>query len=87
MNYDFITKGIVFHAPRPLSEISKTDNEFVLNSWYTDDSNEESCSEKSGVYFDGNVVRFEGWNLNENLDGFVHRKCDGICPLRSWWNL
>ena len=27
LDYDFITKGIVFHAPRPLNEIQKSEDE------------------------------------------------------------
>ncbi len=35
LDYDFITKGIVFKAPRPLNEISKTENEeYVEASGY-----------------------------------------------------
>ena len=35
LNYDFITKGIVFHAPRPLKEIEKSeDEEYVEASGY-----------------------------------------------------
>jgi DEAD/DEAH box helicase domain-containing protein len=35
LNYDFITKGIVFHAPRPLGEIQKAEDEdYVEASGY-----------------------------------------------------
>jgi DEAD/DEAH box helicase domain-containing protein len=35
LDYDFVTKGIVFKAPRPLNEISKTENEeYVEASGY-----------------------------------------------------
>ena len=35
LEYDFITKGIVFHAPRPLKEIKKSENEeYVEASGY-----------------------------------------------------
>src|SRR5690349_24720761 len=35
LDYDFVTKGIVFKAPRPLDEISKAENEeYVEASGY-----------------------------------------------------
>ena len=35
LEYDFITKGIVFHSPRPLNEIQNSDNEeYVETSGY-----------------------------------------------------
>ncbi|MGQ0376524.1 MAG: DEAD/DEAH box helicase [Nitrososphaerota archaeon] len=35
LEYDFVTKGLVFHAPRPLTEIEKSDNgEYVEASGY-----------------------------------------------------
>ena len=48
LEYDFITKGIVFHAPRPLKEI--------------DDSEDEEYTEASGYHATEHVV-IEGSNM------------------------
>jgi DEAD/DEAH box helicase domain-containing protein len=69
LEYDFITKGIVFHSPRPLNEIQNSDNEeYVETSGYH--ATEHVVIEGSNMVTGGVSQDLGGISLGASLSEF-----------------